>query len=95
LQRVTERLPSVIILDLMMPVMDGFEFIAELRRHEKWRNIPIIVVSAKDLVDGERSLLQNQVQQILQKGSYGRDEFLREVRQTVKLCLSTADMFDI
>ena len=41
--------PSVILLDLMMPEMDGFEFAAEFRRHEAWRAIPIIVITARDL----------------------------------------------
>ena len=41
--------PSVVLLDLMMPEMDGFEFVAEFRRHEAWRAIPIVVITAKDL----------------------------------------------
>ncbi|MCI0537031.1 MAG: response regulator [Verrucomicrobiales bacterium] len=95
LQVLGERLPSVIILDLMMPVMDGFEFLAELRRHEKWHTIPIVVVSAKDLTDAERAALQGRVQQILQKRSLGREELVREVQETVKLCLSTLATCDI
>jgi CheY-like chemotaxis protein len=95
LQVLTQHLPSVIILDLKMPVMDGFQFLTELRHHEKWRRIPIVVVSAKDLTDQEREELHGQVRQILQKGSFGRQELVREVQRTVKLCLSTVDPFDI
>ena len=95
LQVLTQHLPSVIILDLKMPVMDGFQFLTELRRHEKWRRIPIVVVSAKDLTDREREELHGQVRQILQKGSFGRQELVHEVQRTVKLCLSTVDAFDI
>ncbi len=49
LERLRDVSPSVILLDLMMPEMDGFEFVAEFRRHEPWRAIPIVVVTAKDL----------------------------------------------
>ena len=41
--------PAFLILDLKMPVMDGFEMIAELHKHEDWRKIPVVVVSAKEL----------------------------------------------
>lgn len=49
LQRVAERQPDLILLDLMMPVMDGFEFVLELRQPKIGHEIPIIVITAKDL----------------------------------------------
>src|SRR5437016_10615555 len=49
LKAITHSQPDLIILDLKMPVMDGFQLIAELRKHEDWRRIPVVVVSAKDL----------------------------------------------
>ncbi len=49
LDRLVEVLPDVILLDLMMPEMDGFAFAKELRNSEAWRAIPIIVMTAKDL----------------------------------------------
>ncbi len=75
--------PSVILLDLMMPEMDGFEFVAEFRRNETWRAIPIIVITAKDLTREDRERLNGYVQKILQKGAHGRDELLAEVRELV------------
>lgn len=75
--------PDLILLDLMMPEMDGFEFVAEFRRHELWRAIPIIVVTAKDLSHDDRERLNGYVQKILQKGTHGRDELLAEVRDLV------------
>jgi CheY-like chemotaxis protein/anti-sigma regulatory factor (Ser/Thr protein kinase) len=75
--------PGVILLDLMMPEMDGFEFVAEFRRHEAWRAIPIIVITAKDLTREDRERLNGYVQKILQKGAHGRDELLAEVRELV------------
>src|SRR5262249_32298640 len=46
---VASHAPELILLDLMMPEMDGFEFLDELRRKPEWRNLPVVVVTAKDL----------------------------------------------
>jgi CheY-like chemotaxis protein len=83
LERLREVTPSVILLDLMMPEMDGFDFAAELRRHEVWREIPIIVVTARDLSRDDHERLNGYVQKILQKGAHGRDQLLAEVRELV------------
>jgi CheY-like chemotaxis protein len=83
LARVEERAPGVILLDLMMPVMDGFEFLVELRRVEAWREIPVIVLTAKDVTAGDRERLNGSVARILQKGAYGREALLAEVRALV------------
>jgi GAF domain-containing protein/CheY-like chemotaxis protein len=83
LKHLREGPPSVILLDLMMPEMDGFEFVAEFRRHEDWRGVPIVVITAKDLTHEDRERLNGYVQKILQKGAYGRDELLAEVRDLV------------
>jgi GAF domain-containing protein/CheY-like chemotaxis protein len=83
LKHLREGPPSVILLDLMMPEMDGFEFVAEFRRHEDWRGVPIIVITAKDLTREDRERLNGYVQKILQKGTHGRDELLAEVRELV------------
>jgi GAF domain-containing protein/CheY-like chemotaxis protein/anti-sigma regulatory factor (Ser/Thr protein kinase) len=83
LERLQGVSPSVILLDLMMPEMDGFEFVAEFRRHEAWRAIPIVVITARDLSRDDRERLNGSVQKILQKGSPGRDQLLAEVRELV------------
>jgi signal transduction histidine kinase/DNA-binding response OmpR family regulator len=88
LARVGEGRPDVILLDLMMPEMDGFEFLAELRRHEAWRDIPVVVLTAKDLTDDERRRLNGEVERIMQKGAYDRDELLREVGRVVAACVA-------
>jgi CheY-like chemotaxis protein len=54
LRMMREQAPSLIVLDLMMPLMDGFEFAAELRRHEPWRSIPVVVLTAKELTEEDR-----------------------------------------
>jgi PAS domain S-box-containing protein len=71
--------PSVILLDLMMPVMDGCQFAAELRKRDAWRGIPVIVITAKDLTAEERRALNGDVQGVLQKGAFSREELLREI----------------
>jgi CheY-like chemotaxis protein len=80
LERVAEDRPSLILLDLMMPEMDGFEFAAELHRHAEWRSIPIVVLTAKDLSAEELLRLNGNVHTILDKGGCSRDELMRQVR---------------
>jgi CheY-like chemotaxis protein len=83
LERLREVSPSLILLDLMMPEMDGFEFVAEFRRNEAWRAIPIVVITARDLSRDDHERLNGYVQKILQKGAHGRDQLLAEVRELV------------
>jgi len=83
LERLREVSPSVVLLDLMMPEMDGFEFVAEFRRHEPWRAIPIVVITAKELTGDDHERLNGYVQKILQKGAHSRAELLADVRELV------------
>jgi signal transduction histidine kinase/DNA-binding response OmpR family regulator len=83
-----EIAPGLILLDLMMPEMDGFEFVIELRRHERWRQIPVIVITARDLSAEDRQRLNGYVEKVLQKGSYSRDALLAEVRELVALSIA-------
>ncbi len=79
----SDMAPGLILLDLMMPEMDGFEFVTELRRHEAWREIPVIVITARDLTAEDRLRLNGYVERVLQKGTYSRDGLLAEVRELV------------
>ncbi len=83
LERVAHTRPEVILLDLMMPELDGLAFIAELRKQHAWREIPIVVITAKDLTDDERVQLKGSVEAILHKGASSRQELLAEVRDLV------------
>ncbi len=85
LDRLAEALPRLILLDLMMPVMDGFEFVAELRKNEAWRLVPVLVITAKEITREDRARLEGQVSRILAKGSFGQQELVREVRKLVRL----------
>jgi signal transduction histidine kinase/CheY-like chemotaxis protein len=83
LERIAERKPDLILLDLMMPVMDGFDFVLALRQHVENRSIPIIVITAKDLTDEDRRQLEGGVEYIIDKGAFTQDELLSEVRSLV------------
>jgi signal transduction histidine kinase/DNA-binding response OmpR family regulator len=83
LARVVEDCPNLILLDLMMPEMDGFTFVEALRQQDAWRSIPIVVVTAKDLTPDDRQRLNGYVEQILQKGAYSQEALLHEVRHLV------------
>ena len=69
--------PDVIILDLMMPRMNGFEFLDEMRARAEWRDIPVVIITAKDLTEADRNRLNGGVEHIIQKSD--RDEMLRRL----------------
>jgi len=78
---------SLVLLDLMMPTMDGFQFLQELRTRDKWKRLPVVVVTAKELTTEERSRLADSVQGILQKGSYEREQLLYDIDDLISLQL--------
>lgn len=82
-QRIEENQPALILLDLMMPEVDGFQFLEKVRHHEAWQHIPVIVVTAMDLSTEDRQRLHGSVEKIIQKGAYGRDALLGEIRRLV------------
>jgi CheY-like chemotaxis protein len=83
LERLAEREPGLVLLDLMMPEMDGFEFIETLHRGSNWQSIPVVVITAKELTVEDRKRLNGGVERVFQKGSYDREKLLMEVRDLV------------
>ena len=83
LRHLAEVRPDVILLDLMMPEMDGFAFADEVHRREEWRSIPIVVMTARDLTAEDRNRLAGAVGEIVQKRAYSHERLLREVRDRV------------
>ena len=61
--------PALILLDLMMPGMDGFGFLDEIGRHTEWRNIPVVILTAKQLESAERELLAGRAREIIEKSA--------------------------
>ncbi|MGI0486966.1 response regulator [Pantanalinema rosaneae CENA516] len=86
LQQLALSRPDLILLDLMMPEMDGFQFITEFRRQARYRHIPVVVITAMELTTTEREQLNGYVKQVLQKGAYSREQLLQEVRELVETC---------
>jgi signal transduction histidine kinase/CheY-like chemotaxis protein len=84
LERVAESKPGLILLDLMMPVMDGFEFLSRLRSRDEWRKLPVIVVSAKDLTPEEKQFLEDATQRVVTKGSDSGQSLLSAIGKAVE-----------
>jgi CheY-like chemotaxis protein/anti-sigma regulatory factor (Ser/Thr protein kinase) len=80
---IEKQAPHLILLDLLMPNMDGFEFALHMRQRPDLRHIPVIVLTAKDLTAEDRIRLNGHVERIIGKSSVGRDHLLRELRELV------------
>jgi CheY-like chemotaxis protein len=76
---VHRRKPDVVILDLMMPGVDGFAVLEDLKREPDTRNIPVIVITAKDLSEEEQQQLEGQVEVLLRKGLFTEQELLDDL----------------
>ncbi len=86
--KLQEHLPHLILLDLMMPNMDGFEFSIELRKREAWSRVPIAVLTAKDLTQEDRTRLNGHVEKILIKGNLSKSDLQRELHELVSRYIS-------
>lgn len=84
LELIQSELPDLVVIDLMMPEMDGFTVIEELRKKQETSAIPVIVVTAKELTKDEKNRLSGHIQALLQKGDFLNDEFLEEVKSLIK-----------
>ncbi len=83
LEAVRQQTPTVILLDLVMPEMDGFEFLHTLHEHPPWREIPIVVLTSKDLTADDLQRLNGGVERVLEKGTLSRHRLFDEVRRLV------------
>jgi CheY-like chemotaxis protein len=83
LQQMEKETPDLIMLDLIMPEMDGFAFLTEIRKRTQWQQIPVMVVTAKDLTEQERRMLQDNVCRVLEKNAYSRTTVLKEINEQI------------
>jgi CheY-like chemotaxis protein len=83
IEKIEESRPALILLDLMMPEVSGFDVVTRLQQDPELRTIPVVVITAKDLTEADRQHLTDGVQQVYQKGAYSRDEFLAQVKDLV------------
>ena len=81
LEQLAQGVPGLILLDLMMPEVDGFGFLQELRRRPECAQVRVIVITAKDLTEEDRRRLSGEVARILGKDTTNREQLVAEVRQ--------------
>lgn len=79
----TQPAPCLILLDLMMPEVDGFHVITELQCRDDWRSIPVVVFTAMDVPPARQAFLEHHVESVIRKGGYGQDRMLDEVRDLI------------
>jgi signal transduction histidine kinase/DNA-binding response OmpR family regulator len=87
LQQLAKETPDAIVLDLIMPEMDGFEFLAEMRSRAQWHDVPVLVVTAMDLTDADRHRLNGEVEGVIRKRGQSANDFLREIGEVLSECV--------
>lgn len=83
LEATAAKKPCLILLDLMMPEMDGFGFLRALRAKPEWRDIPVVVLTAKDVTAEDRRRLAGQADRVLQKGRLSLNDLSESLRSLV------------
>lgn len=79
IEMVRREQPDLILLDLMMPRMDGFAVLEALKADEQLSGIPVVVITAKELTDAERERLSGQIEALMQKGTFTGEDLLNEI----------------
>jgi len=72
---------DLIILDLIMPEIDGFDVVDELKKHDISKNVPIVIFTAKDLIEEDYFRLRQRVELIAQKGKFSKEELLTHIEK--------------
>ena len=83
IDRLGESVPDIILLDLMMPEMDGFELVAEMQKHPAWSKIPVIVVTARELTAEDHARLNSGIEVVLRKEPFNPTTLIESIRQVV------------
>jgi CheY-like chemotaxis protein len=89
LQVLGETTPAAVVLDLKMPIMNGFQFIDRVQAHATWRHIPVFVFTSMDITQEIRERLSGRAAGIFQKGNYSREELLQRVHEAVQAHLTS------
>ncbi len=85
LQKLKEHKPHAILLDMLMPEMDGFEVLRRIRDNPETAQIPIMVITAMWVSDEDRQRIEREAQSIFQKGTFWIEDLLKEVARLVAL----------
>lgn len=83
LEKLAQETPDLILLDLMMPEMDGLSFLTEIRKQVQWQNVPVIAVTAKELTEEDIQFLNEQAQQVLHKSEYTPPDLVAQIRSVL------------
>ena len=83
IDRLGESVPDIILLDLMMPEMDGFDLVAEMQKHPAWSKIPVIVVTARELTAEDHARLNSGIEVVLRKEPFNPTTLIESIRQVV------------
>lgn len=81
LKILAQSMPAIIFLDLVMPKMDGIEVVRRLEQNERWRSIPVVILSGKELTDDERQQLNNHIQNFMQKSQFSREAISNTIKR--------------
>ncbi len=80
-----EKIPALIVLDILIPDLDGFGVIEKLHEDEKTRDIPIIILTVKELTEEEFKMLSRHTKAVMMKAGFKREDFLSEVKRAANL----------
>jgi CheY-like chemotaxis protein len=83
IERIKKQRPDLILLDLIMPNMNGYQFVTELHKTPEWQSIPIVVVTAGDVTSRDRARLDGYVEKVLRKSALNEDSLLAEIRDLI------------
>jgi len=83
LEFLKEHKVDVILLDLLMPEMDGFEVLRRVKESPELQNLPIVIMTAKEITQTERELLERQSRGLIQKGDKWKDQLLASIRRVI------------
>ncbi len=86
LDKLKDKDPDVVLLDLMMPEMDGFEFLERFHKLEHQQAVPVVVVTAKDLTPEDRARLNGNVERVVQKTAYSPEQMVKQITELVRAC---------
>jgi CheY-like chemotaxis protein len=89
IDKIKKKPPHLVILDIMMPEVDGFVVLENLKGNKTTRHIPVVVVTAKELTSVEQQLLNRRVQSLLQKGLFDQQQLLKDVSNALDRLANT------
>lgn len=94
IEKIQQRMPTIILLDLMMPIMDGFQVVEHLRHSKEWKHIPIIIITAKDLTKEDQLRLKGSVEFILKKSAYKPKELINFIHKQIETSVNLNQQYE-